>query len=277
MNQVFSPNIFLDSRSIENKSVYIVRDDLLTGGTKQRAIVPFLNHYIELGTQEFVYASPFCGFAQLALAIGVNFLGKKCRIFCATLRDSDEFPELAKHALHLGAQVTLCSSLQAAEEMASEYAQNSTQRLKIPLGFKDSVFDFHLKLEVHKQWLLIQNILPIPVKALWVPIGSGTFAQICRQVVSSEVTLNCVNVRVLADEDSRIQNLEKLVNTKIFKSKDLFEIPCSNVPPVPSNKYYDAKVWEFIALHAGDGDIWWNIAGEGNSPSSEIKKDFQIS
>lgn len=52
----------------------VVRDDLLPGGTKTRAIAALM-HQAE-GGAEFVYASPAQGYAQLTLAHCARLLGK---------------------------------------------------------------------------------------------------------------------------------------------------------------------------------------------------------
>ena len=49
-------------------------------------------------------------------------------------------------------------------------------------------------------------------------------------------------------------------NVKFYRSDLRFHEPEPDIPPVPSNKYYDAKLWSFIAQHAKHNDIWWNVA-----------------
>jgi hypothetical protein len=53
---------------IDAGTVHVVRDDLLPGGTKQRAVHAYLRDAIAGGATSFVYASPPPGFAQVALA-----------------------------------------------------------------------------------------------------------------------------------------------------------------------------------------------------------------
>src|SRR4051812_20142167 len=57
----------------------IVRDDVLPGGTKRRAIPVFFRADID----EYVYASPVQGAAQLALALTAREHGKRATVFCA--------------------------------------------------------------------------------------------------------------------------------------------------------------------------------------------------
>src|SRR5678815_1458455 len=58
--------------------ISIVRDDLLPGGTKRRAIPVFFDSH-----DEYVYASPVQGAAQLALAYTAREHHKHATIVCA--------------------------------------------------------------------------------------------------------------------------------------------------------------------------------------------------
>ncbi len=65
----WSPDVILETRSIGNCDIWIAREDLLPGGTKQRAVIPYLRELSALGYRQLAYASPFCGYAQVALAV----------------------------------------------------------------------------------------------------------------------------------------------------------------------------------------------------------------
>src|SRR5688500_1651242 len=74
------PSRSLDRLAVSKGHVWVVRDDILEGGTKQRAAVPFLRELIAGGARELAYASPFCGFAQVALAAACRELGLRATI-----------------------------------------------------------------------------------------------------------------------------------------------------------------------------------------------------
>ena len=63
----------------EYDGIYVVRDDLLEGGTKRR----LFNRYIQSMSDidEFVYYSPREGYGQLALSYSCRDLGKKSVVF----------------------------------------------------------------------------------------------------------------------------------------------------------------------------------------------------
>ncbi len=62
----------------EHDGIKVVRDDLLDGGTKRRAFNVFVESFPDV--QEWVYASPREGYAQLSLAYACHDLGKKATV-----------------------------------------------------------------------------------------------------------------------------------------------------------------------------------------------------
>src|SRR5688500_15882484 len=104
-----------------NGEVVVVRDDLLAGGTKQRACVPFLHDLKARGHRRFVYASPFAGFAQVALSLSCREIGLECRIYAEDDKTAllpqcpHPFTSLAAKA---GAEIVLTKSLDQAERLA---------------------------------------------------------------------------------------------------------------------------------------------------------------
>ncbi|OQW49145.1 MAG: hypothetical protein A4S09_03520 [Proteobacteria bacterium SG_bin7] len=133
----FSPPAVIHQIKTEGRRLYIVRDDLLPAGTKQRACIPFLRDMNKKGFGKFIYASPFSGFAQVALAFSCQQLGYECHLFCEINKADSEnkmhpFSQLAQF---YGAQITLVDSLQIGEKLAEQSIQNSPDTMKIPLGF----------------------------------------------------------------------------------------------------------------------------------------------
>lgn len=260
-----SPPIVITAHWSKDKTrtIQIVREDLLPGGTKQRAAIPFLKHFAERGVREFVYASPFCGFAQLALAQAAHHLGLKLVLFCEAdpASDGNQAHALTKQAQDLGAYVALSRSLNEAERQAALYAFEVANVFKIPLGLHHEVFLHHYQSRIAEQLVILhQRLNGEPLRRLWLPVGSGTLARLFRKLLPVEVTLNCVDVRVLPSEDARIQGLTELPNVNLYRAEELFQEPSLGIAPVPSNIYYDAKLWTFIEAHAQTGDVWWNVA-----------------
>src|ERR671914_1316606 len=96
-----SPAVQISELSHRQNRYFVVRDDLLPGGTKQRAAGPLLRHLMSQGFDHSIYASPFSGFAQVALAYSCQIVGVRCTIFaeCDPARPgrAHEYTDLAEH------------------------------------------------------------------------------------------------------------------------------------------------------------------------------------
>ncbi len=255
--------VSLDRVSVQRGSLGVVRDDRLFGGTKQRAAVPYLRRKKEEGAAEFVYASPFCGFAQVAIAAAAKEVGCRVTLFCeqdVTQTETGRLHAFSQLAAEQGAKVVTVASLAEAESSARAYAEKAGNRLKIPLGLDCPVFRARLREEISLCWTdLVQKSRRAP-DALWVAAGSGTIGQVMRDVLPSSVELKLVDVGVLPADDPRLQALRARKRVSWMRSPESFFQPALSRPPVPSNAHYDAKLWRYLFTEASDGDVWWNIA-----------------
>jgi hypothetical protein len=245
----------------ENRSIFIVRDDLLPAGTKQRAILPLLRNFQIAGAEQFTYASPFAGFAQVALAYGCNILKIPCTLYCERDKSQDgwhphPFSVLAKQ---WGAKIVLVDTLSEAEEQASEYAVKS-DACKIPLGFQCRDFQLHFQEAISQALVAIEDQIGSSPSRAWLPVGSGTLAHAFHKVAPITTELYCVDVHVLPERDLRLQSLRSLPRIHFFSAEERFCEKAQSQPPIPSNIHYDAKIWTFISEFAKEGDLWWNVA-----------------
>lgn len=259
----FSPPAVVTTLSCWNGERFVVRDDLLPGGTKQRALAPYLLDLQRQGFHHFTYASPFSGFAQIALAYVAKTLNLPCTIVCE--RDQREpnysvFHPFSMLAHKFGAHVILVDSLAEAEEVATTLTERVEASFKIPLGFDSPIFRSHLKEALSLQWQTIVQQIPISIKTLWLPVGSGTLAKTFREVIPSQVQMKCLNVRVLEDKDFRLDLVRQLPMLSMLKASMPFHVEADTLPEVPSNLFYDAKIWRYLNLDGEDGDLWWNVA-----------------
>ena len=68
----------------EHEGFYVVRDDLLEGGSKRRFVDRMIREEIAEGAEEFVYGGcPANGYAQLSLTLQAKAYGKKAVFFMA--------------------------------------------------------------------------------------------------------------------------------------------------------------------------------------------------
>ena len=243
-----------------DRSIFVLRDDLLPAGTKQRAVVPFLRELLKKGIREVVYASPFAGFAQVALAYGCQEVGILCHLFCERdpsqpERRAHSFTELAES---WGGRITLTENLAEAEIAARELSLSSDAH-KIPLGFHCQEFQSHFYRAVSGVLSEARHIIGHLPTRTWLPVGSGTLTQAFRRAAPS-MKLCCVDVHVLPPHDLRLQALRALPGTLHYSAALPFAEAAQHLPPVPSNLHYDAKLWAVVQAEAEDGDLWWNVA-----------------
>lgn len=257
-----SPPVVLDKLRIGDRQIFVVRDDLLTGGTKQRACAPFLRELAEQGSEHFVYASPFSGFAQIALAFSCRQLGLACRLFCeADPRGGEDGKhEFTRLAESFGAEVLLFETLAQAEAAAQEEVRRQPKMIKLPLGFDCEEFRRHLKQQLRLRWAEVLEDIGGSPRQVWLPVGSGTLVKTFQKVLSPEIQIQAVNVHVLRADDQRILDVVNQSRVKVFSARMPFHERAQITPAVPSNAFYDAKLWEFILKFAQDGDLWWNVA-----------------
>ncbi len=248
----------------EQGGLQVLRDDLLLGGSKQRACMPYLQELAKSGCKTFVYASPFAGFAQVALAVSAHLLGLECILFCEQDQSNGSSGHLhpfSKLARSYGAKVFLTDSLASATTEAQGFVEEDYRSQQIPLGFNDPIFHKYFERAVREIWHEIETSQgKNSIQRVWVSVGSGTLSSCLRVALPAAVTLVLVDVRVLSPQDPRILQIQKLPNSLYMKTLEKFAEPCQLPPAIPSNVHYDAKVWRFLQTLARPGDLWWNVA-----------------
>lgn len=238
-------------------NIVIIRDDRLPGGTKQRAAVPYISRLRQNGINTCVYASPPSGYAQVALANSCQIAGVNCVIFAEML---DGRMSSVTRTANRAAAIQLCSSLAEAEIDALAYASQRPDTLKIPLGLASADFQNELFHAISNLWFRFTQQIRRQPDRVWLPVGSGTLLAIMRSLLPESCRIIAVDVGVLHANDKRIHAARNTSNTEYFRLDLPFSAPAVVQPPVPSNRYYDAKLWQVIRQHAQDGDVWWNVA-----------------
>lgn len=251
-------NVIITKLKTKKSYVNVIRDDLLSGGTKQRGIIPFITKLQTKGIEEVVYASPFCGFAQVALARACNKVNMKCTIVAERDPYTKTFSDTSKQIKDI-AQIYLENTLVEAENIAIRYKNSSIAPcIKIPLGLNHDLFKLYFKTALYELWINICHQLDFTPDNVWIPFGSGTLAERFSLVITNPTNLICVDVGVSENawNDSLIV---KDPNIIYLKTNQPFHEPAVNLPEISSNKYYDAKLWDFVYNHAGHRDIWLNV------------------
>lgn len=216
--------------------VLVVRDDLLPGGTKMRAMLPLMQAQ---AAAEFVYASPAQGYAQVALAHCARLLGRRATVFTAARKVPHPLTMAAADA---GAAVVpvSCGYLSVVQARARAYAAERGACL-LPFGVDDAG-----ALGAIAEAAASTGLQPAEV---WSVAGSGVLTR----------ALQCAWPRarfvavVVGKEGCDTGRARRIVHPLAF------ERPAKVLPPFPSAAGCDAKAWEYIRAEAGPGALFWNV------------------
>lgn len=258
--ELTAPSIQVDVATTKHARICIVREDLLPGGSKQRAATPYVAQKVFAGYEKLVYASPFAGFAQVALAQAARTCGVNLHLFCEIDPNTNRAHEFTELARNFGARVTPFAGLQAAKNAANDFTNQTEKTFQVPLGFDDPIFRSLMRTALTAQWKWLKQSSNLPLRKLWISCGSGTLTKILAQIVGPETTVVAVDVGVLDSDDQRLAEVRSLPNVEYIRLDIPFASRAKSPTPCPSNLHYDAKVWELINENAGMYDVWWNVA-----------------
>jgi hypothetical protein len=222
--------------------IFVVRDDLLGGGSKMR----FIDNMIKTWPyKEFVYgSSPATGYAQISFAKVAAKYGKKAVIFMAQ-RDMNNLHPYQQEAINSGADMRWVPNgmLSVTEKRAKDYVkEDTTNRVLIPIG-GDHVDVLASIIKVARY-----NIGMVPDE-VWTVGSSGTLTR-GLQLAWPNTKFNVVTVGHKGNYG----------RAKVYNCDIPFNKPAKILPPFPSAPTYDAKAWEFIMKHRGTGTVlFWNV------------------
>lgn len=216
--------------------ITVVRDDLLPGGTKRRAV-----HALFTDATTYVYASPVFGFGQLALAYAARDYNKHAVIFCAKRKT---WHPLTKEAADLGATIieVPMGFLSNVSAKAAAYAREHNAVL-LPFGLDAPAF-----IETLAD---VARALPVTPTEVWSITSSGVLTR-ALQLAWSDARF--FGVRVGHDPGKAAGR------AIVFRAPERFEDRVQFPPPFPSNANYDAKAWRFVLQGASPGALFWNVA-----------------
>ena len=242
------------SITIENHdNVFVLRDDLLPGGTKSILIKSIIDSTPD--KNEFVYASPVYGGFQIALSAYCQQNGKKATIFCA--KRNTLHPNTLKCLDH-GANVIQVpyGYLTVVEKHARLYCEGKPDVEKIIFGAGTA----------ENQQLITQRTLDVFKRIgkepdeIWCAVGSGTLIM---GIAAACKTAKIYGVQVGAD----FTPPEGSHNIQMIKYEKSFDKPSKFKAPFPSVANYDLKAYEKCMEHVsktGSKDkciLFWNVYG----------------
>jgi hypothetical protein len=243
--------------SKENISVSVIADDMLPGGTKQRGW-RFLQ---DIRESEIVYAGPYNGAAQVALAVGAKLSGKTFTVFLQRSstrnsnhdRDIKSIHPLTIRARMYGANIVFKEAgLQDLQKLAENYVRSGTSRRLLAFGLDEPAFIDALTAQLSSKLL---EKLSGTVGDIWLVGGSATLVKILYKIYPDrKFHLVQVGKTIWPDQIN--------ANTQLYVAPEKFYEPAAIMPPYNTIATYDAKLWRFVLEGAKSGDIVWNVAGE---------------
>lgn len=218
-----------------SRKIFVVRDDLLVGGTKMAALLNMLPAFSD---QEFVYAGPRHGYAQIALAAACKELGKKATLL---IPGSREMHDRTKTALHYGPTIIQVpfGRLNVLQHHARKYCQEHSAVL-LPFGLDCEA----MKNAIRDRALTV----PLNPTEVWSVAGSGTLQR--------GLQMAWPQARYFAVQVGKVP---KAGRAAVLVAPEAYEEPAKMLPPFPSCDNYDAKAWQFIVQHASDNAVFWNV------------------
>ena len=245
------PRRWLDTPAVLERHgrVLVVRDDLLEGGSKLR-FLPFLTR----GAKEIVYGTPFCGGAQLALAVLGRESGQRVTLFTAE-RKALHPRQLAAKARGARLMLVPFGYMTHVQAKARAYAR-SRGALFLPLGF-DTPAAFEPFLEAIRR---VRKRSGSPDE-VWCATGSGMLARaLAEGFPDSEI----MAVGVGLQSRHLHHGLHWPKNATIIASSLPFEKEEKGTAPFPSDGNYDRKAWvlcEKRARLSRKKVLMWNVLG----------------
>ena len=218
----------------QHNGIYVVREDLIPGGTKRRAIASLFTD----NQHEYVYPSPVWGYAQVALAHAAQDHDKHATIFCAA--HAVRKP-LTLEAARLGAGIheQRPGYMSVVRARAREYCHREGAQL-LPFGLDDPRFIEALA--------AVARALPIVPAEVWSVAGSGVLTR-ALQMAWPDAAVHAV--RIGAEPNAG--------RATVYEAPERYEDNARTPPPFPSCGNYDAKAWQFILKHASPGALFWNL------------------
>lgn len=213
-----------------------MRDDLVAGGTKRRALDLLLN---DVKADRVAYAGTTMGHGALALACACQVAGKEAVIFLSGGEDDPAVQSLRQTnaVLHLCPPAPVAALYQQAKEQAGGAPV-------FPPGFDMPAFE-------EAMMAALGDFPGGDYPELWSTAVTGTLTRALRRAFP-DTPLKTVRV---------VRHSGPLLADAVYDAPEKYHQAAKNPPPWPACPYTDAKLWQFAAVHACPGALIWNTAG----------------
>jgi hypothetical protein len=226
-----------------HNDMYVVRDDLLTYGSKAR----FIDYLVRNEGEEWVFGGANkVGWGPISLTHVCNVYGKKATFFMAKRKEPTWHQQ---KVLELGGTIHWVENgmLTVTKARARNYYNEDPQRRRVlPLGLEHPT--------VLASIAAVAQGLPISPTEIWTVASSGT--------LNRGLQLAFPDIPAFAVEVGHKMSDYERGRATVMRSPYKYDQPVkdSDMPPFPSERYYDAKLWPFVRKNAKPGALIWNVA-----------------
>jgi hypothetical protein len=242
-------NITKNNETKDKFNIKIVRDDLIPGGTKQRA----WRIFEKITENEIVYASKYNGFTQLTLAIIALKINKCATIFLD--RNNKTITSIAKE---YGVNVIIKKDKDINElyYAAKKYAKMNKSHFMFA-GFHEGAIIDEITRDIQNK--IIGLLDPMQKYNFWVEGKSGSIIDVLFKLFPNSM-INIIELdnkkkknKIYNDDRIKTHIVSHIITEYVFNdlevSRPLSEFNVST---------YHASIWKYITEFAQDGDIFWN-------------------
>lgn len=237
-NDTMNPPVIVQSYEGYN----VVMDNLLCGGSKQRALWAYFND-MKIKPKDIIYAGPAQGAAQVALGCVAKYFGVRAHMF-----SSGKHTELTSRAKSLGVKIYDHHTLKDAQAGAHKLCESLGANM-ISFGLMDTKYKSYLVGALRNA---CKGIHP---RRMWVAVGSAALLNALYEVFPTTYFFGIVVGRTVwwdQIDPSR---------TCIIECDIPFTENARIQPPYQTVPSYDAKVWEYVQRWGKKGDYIWNVYG----------------
>jgi hypothetical protein len=232
---------------VVHDGVRVVRDDMIVG-TKTRAgdlLASKINH------ETIVYSQPRVGLAGVSLMDVAKHHDKKVVLFMPSCKRISENQAccIERGAIPIFERIAAMPNL---NKKAAEWASKN-DAFFVPLGLKHELATAGI---VHAASKID------PPEEVYVAISTGVLAR-ALQIAWPKAKFTCVAVaRNLKDGE--------LGRAEVISEPADFHTEEKELPPFPTVKTYDAKVWKYIPKNSGRNVLMWNVGTDPLLTNSSI-------
>tara|TARA_R110002012_G_scaffold132007_1_gene284904 strand:- start:208 stop:936 length:729 start_codon:yes stop_codon:yes gene_type:complete len=238
MNDYFLKNPIIK----KHNNIYVLRDDLLEGGSKSRFLP-----YIIGDAKEIVFGAPVCGGAPYALSVFGKHFNRKITLFYAQTKKLNKRQEACYDN---GANIRMVpfGYMTNVQAKARKYAEENNA-LFLPLGFDVE--------QAEKPFVsLMKNVRDNygQFNQVWCAVGSGMLAR-CLSKGFPDAEINGVVVGLKSRNEKQNYNKNVILHECNYK----FQTECKYVSPFPTCNNYDRKAWEICEKESKGRVLFWNV------------------